>query len=209
MAALFPLLPAFVDLAGRAALLLRADASLAALGRRLLDCGAGVTFLDPDPAPQAEAMAPPARLLRRRWRATDFHAAALVVAGAGQRGLARARTAAKSAQALFLTVPLSETADFTLGDASAALGPVAFGLSAGALPAGLSASLAARLERAAPAHLAGFFEAAAQLGAALDEKLDARAARAFWQAALCEAAEGPAPPDWGAWLSARQPRAAR
>ncbi|TPW02522.1 MAG: hypothetical protein FD124_3370, partial [Alphaproteobacteria bacterium] len=50
MTSLFPLLPVFLDLTGRAVVLLSAEAGLAPLARRFLDAGAGVTAIDPSPS---------------------------------------------------------------------------------------------------------------------------------------------------------------
>ena len=200
MAALFPLLPAFLDLAGRAVYLLQADAAAALLCRRLLDCGASVTFVDPAPSADVLALAPPARVLRRRWRASDFRNATLVVSDAKFRSAARARLAAKAAKALFLTLDASADSDFALGDSNAALGPVVFALSAGGAPDGLVAALSARLQAAAPPHLAGFFEAAVRMRADLPED------PVFWATALGDASAATGQSDWAAWLAARAKR---
>ncbi len=199
MQTLFPLAPVFLDLAGRPVLFLAADAACARAARAMLDAGAGVTLFDPAPCAEAETLAPPARLVRRRWRLSDVRAAALVVAGAGEKRPMRARLAAKGARAIFLMLETPALSDIVLGEI-AARGPLALGVSSGGLPPALAHAVRERIEEAAPAPLAGFFEAAARLGPTLEAGLADPAG--FWRAALL-AAITERPGDWAAWLRAR------
>ena len=194
MASLFPLLPVFLDVAGRAAVLLAGDKACAGFARQLLDAGASVTMIDPAPSADAERLSPPARLWRRRWRAVDLRGAALVVAGVNEERPRRAQIAAKAANAIFLALGAADFSDVVLGEA-AARGPLAMALAAPGLPPALNQVLRTRLEAVAPARLAGFLDAAARSGVHADDFQ-------FWAAAV-EAALSDAPSDWDQWLAAR------
>lgn len=194
MASLFPLLPVFLDLAGRAAILLSAEAACAPLARQLLEAGASVTLIDPAPSAVAEALSPPARLLRRRWRPTDLRGAAIVVAGPGERRAKRAQLAARASHAIFLTLGSADFSDVVFGE-GAARGPLALALAAPGLPSALNQALLARLDVAAPARLAGFFDAAARSGARARDS-------GFWSDTL-NAALIASPADWDQWLAER------
>jgi len=205
MSGLFPFLPVFVDLAGRAAVLLSGGAGLAPIARRLLDAGAGVTAIDREISPAMMDLAPSMRLVRRRWRPLDMAGAALVVAGAGEPRPARARAAAKAAGAMF-TMPGTPGRSEVIFAAAAAWGPVAIGVTASGLAPGLGEAVARRLEAAVPASYAGFLAAAARLRISIDQQRPDQASRdAFWLAAAAEAFDA-RPEDtggWDAWLHAR------
>lgn len=205
MSGLFPFLPVFVDLAGRAAVLLSGEPALAPIARRLLDAGAGVTAIDREMSPAMVELAPSMRLLRRHWRPLDMTGAALVVAGAAEARPARARAAAKAAGAIFTMPGASERSEVIFG-AAAAWGPVAIGVTASGLAPSLGEAVARRLEAAVPASYAGFLAAAARLRSSIDQKLpDAANRDAFWRAVAADAFD--ARPDdaggWDAWLLAR------
>jgi uroporphyrin-III C-methyltransferase / precorrin-2 dehydrogenase / sirohydrochlorin ferrochelatase len=206
MGGLFPFLPVFVDLAGRAAVLLSGDAELVPIARRLLDAGAGVTVIDRVVAPAMAELAPSVRLVQRRWRPLDMSGAALVVAGAGEKRPGRARTAAKAAGAMFTMSGASERSEVIFG-AAAAWGPVAIGVTASGLAPGLGEAMARRLEAAVPPSYAGFLAAAARLRGAIDRDLaDQEKRDAFWRAAAAEAFDATPLEDggWDAWLNARR-----
>ena len=207
MSGLFPFLPVFVDLAGRAAVLVSGDAALATIARRVLDAGAGVTVIDREMSAAMEDLAPSVRLVRRRWRPLDLAGAALVVAGAAEPRPVRARMAAKAAGAIF-SMPGATGPDRSevIFGAAAAWGPVAIGITASGLDPGLGEAVARRLEAAVPASYAGFLAAAARLKAMIDQAMPDLAARdAFWRAAAADAfdahADGPA--GWDGWLKGR------
>lgn len=206
MTSLFPPLPVFLDLTGRAVVLLAGDAGAAALARTLLDAGAGVTVVDPAPSGEMRALAPSVRLIERRWRAADLAGATLVTAPRTE--IRRARQAARAARALFLAPGEPGFSDIQMGSA-VAQGPLALGVfAAGAAPA-VGEAIARRIEAAAPPGYGGFLEAAARLADAAENALpDAVARDAFWRAtaeAAFDHARGDAPEDWDAWIVARFP----
>ena len=207
MSGLFPFLPVFVDLAGRAAILLAGDAELAPIARRLLDAGAVVTAIDREMSAEMLELEPSMRLLRRHWRPLDMMGAALVVAGAAERRPARARAAAKAAGAIF-TMPGASARSEVIFGAAAAWGPVAIGVAASGLAPGLGEAMAQRLEAAVPPSYAGFLAAAARLRDVIDSAIvDATKRDAFWRSAAVDAFDARPDSDgeWDAWLSERLP----
>lgn len=204
MTSLFPFLPVFLDLTGRAVVLLNGDAPAADLARRFLDAGAGVTVVSPEPVPDMQALTPSVRLLERRWRAADLTGAALVVAPQTDRR--RAKAAARVARALFLAIDDPALSDIHLGSA-VAKGPLAFGVTtAGASPV-IGDVIARRLEAAVPPAYRGFLEAAARAAQiAGAELVDAASRDAFWrataEAAFDIASEAPET-DWDLWIARR------
>jgi siroheme synthase (precorrin-2 oxidase/ferrochelatase) len=195
MASLFPSLPALIDLTGRGVVIAAGCARAAAFARDCVSAGAGVIVVHPAPAPAWAGMERSVRFIRRRWRAADFRAAALVAVGADEPRMARARSSAKAARAIFLALDGGPESDVVLGE-TAALGPMTIGLWASGLPAPLAQAMRRRIERAAPARLRGFLEAAAALpgGGGADAS--------FWRDALAAALKSD-PGDWEAWLAAR------
>jgi siroheme synthase-like protein len=194
-----------MDLAGRAVVLLAADAGLVELGARLVGAGAGVAAFDPAPAAAFEDI-PGVRLQRRRWRAADLKGASLVIAGSADRRPIRARAAAKAARAVFHAPGAPELSDVAFG-ADLALGPLAIGVAAAGLDPGLEQAVRARIEAAFPNGFASFLEAAQRLQGEAAAHLPDRVRRAlFWREAaaaalnVCSAAAGV---DWEAWLRAR------
>lgn len=206
MTSLFPPLPVFLDLTGRAVVLLSADAAAAELARTLLDAGAGVTAIDPEPSDAMRALSPSVRLVERRWRSADLAGATLVAAPRTEAR--RARQAARAVRALFLAPGEPGLSDILLGSA-VAHGPLALGVSAaGAAPA-VGAVIARRIEAAVPPGYDGFLAAAARLAAEVEAVLPDPAARdSFWretaEAAFDQARVG-GEEDWAAWIAARFP----
>lgn len=206
MPGLFPHLPLFLDLAGRAAVLLSGDAGLAPVARRLLDSGAGVTVVHPEMSADMAALAPSARLVRRRWRTADLSGAALVAAGLREPRLVQARAAARAAGAMFTTGAEGDPSGISFG-AAVSWGPVAIGVSASGLAAGLGEAVARRLEAAAPAGYGGFLAAAARAQDLVTRALPIPAMReSFWRDAAAAAFDAAAS-DWDAWIAARLPSA--
>lgn len=208
MTSLFPLLPVFLDLTGRAAVLLSAEAGLAPLARRLLDSGAGVTVIDPEPSPAVAALIPSVRIIARRWRSSDLVGAALVVAGSAERRPARAKAAARSVRALFLTHGDPALSDILLGSA-VARGPLAIGVTATGIAPAVGDAIARRFEAAVPQGYGRFLEAAARAVGRLEGAIpDSSQRDAFWQAAAESAFEGAQSAeveDWDGWIAARIP----
>lgn len=205
MSSLFPLLPAFLDLTGRAVVLLSGEAGLAPLARRLLDCGAGVTVFDPSPAAEMSALRPSIRLVARRWRALDLAGAALVVAGAAESRLPRARAAARSARALFHAPHDPAASDVRLGAAIAG-GTIAVGVTTPGLPSEVGQALASRLEVTTLAGYDRFLEAAARVSEKVAARLpDQDQQSAFWRATAEAAFEVKAidASAWDRWIEAR------
>lgn len=204
MSSLFPPLPVFMDLTGRAAVIAAADVHAARLARECLEAGAGVTLIHPAPCAAAEALSGVARLIKRRWRAADFRNASLVAVGCDERRMSAARSSAKAARAIFLALDGGPDADVSLGDA-AWMGPLTVGVSTHGLPLDLARALRARLEAAAPPSLRGFLEAAARFGDAAGA--DAAARKRFWDRALADALKLKSHPanggEWEAWLLSR------
>lgn len=205
MTGLFPHLPVFLDLAGRAAVLLAGGDGLAPVARRLLDSGAGVTVFDPEPGPEMATLSGSLRLARRRWRTSDLDGAAIVVASPGERRLARARAAARSAGALFVVHGESNLSGVTFG-AAAVLGPMAIGVTVSGLAPALGETMARRLEAVVPDAYVRFLAAAASMAADVERAVQDPAQRdAFWRLAAADAFEA-TPPDWRDWIVARLPR---
>jgi siroheme synthase-like protein len=202
---LFPYYPVFLDLAGRAVVLIGADAAMAGLARQFLAAGAGVSAFAPLPTDAMRALAPSVRLHARRWRPTDFQGASLVVCGLGEARPQRARTAARAAQAVFHLLGAPASSDVVLG-AVAAHGPISLGVAAPGAPWAVTEALRARLERALPSGLPEFLEAAARLREQVGRAIPDPEARAkFWTSA-CEAAFVTSlsrAADWEAFLLAR------
>lgn len=204
MTSLFPLLPVFLDLTGRAVVLLSAEAGLAPLARRFLDAGAGVTAIDPAPSVEMAALQPSLRILARRWRSSDMSGAALVVAGADEaRG---ARIAARSARALFASLGDPGHSDVLLGS-TVALGSLAIGVTAAGAAPGVGEAIAKRVEAVVPEGYGQFLEAAARTHDKVVSAMpDPAARKAFWQHAAGAAFERRGQDvvgDWDAWILQR------
>jgi uroporphyrin-III C-methyltransferase/precorrin-2 dehydrogenase/sirohydrochlorin ferrochelatase len=211
MSNLFPALPVFMDLIGRAVVILAGDRHGAELARNCLQAGAGVSIIHPDPGPDAQGLVG-VKLIRRSWRAADFRNAALVAAGCDERRMTRARASAKAAKAIFMALDRGPGADVTVGE-TAAIGPFTIGVAGAGLPSPLLALLRKRLETAVPPALGAFLDAAAQ---APDPGIYGAAAHAKWADALAaalDAIEGRTrlPDDWAHFVAARinAPPAAR
>lgn len=203
MSSLFPLLPAFLDLTGRAAVLLSGEAGLAPLARRLLDCGAGVSVFDRAPSTDIAALAPSVRLVGRRWRSSDLAGAALVVAGGAEPRLARARAAARAARSLFYALHEPAASDVRLV-AAVAGGSIAIGLTAPGLPPEVGQAVARRFEQSSMAGYGRFLEAAVRAAARVEGLLPDDALRAtFWRETAEAAFDGAARTDWEAWIADR------
>lgn len=203
MSTLFPALPVFMDLIGRAVIILSGDRHGVNLARDCLQAGAGVTIIHPEPSPEAEALAG-VKLVRRAWRAADFRNAALVAAGCDERRMARARASAKAAKAIFMALDRGPGADVTVGE-TAAIGPFTIGVAGAGLPTPLLALLRRRLEAAVPQALGPFLDAAAQ---APDPGIYGAAASARWAETLAAAiavidGQAPAPAEWSHFVAAR------
>ncbi len=187
MSNLFPYYPVFLDLVGRAAVLLGGDATMALLARNLLDVGAGVSAFDPAPSDAMRSLAGSVRLKTRRWRTADLKGANLVIASAREPRPHRARLAAKGVQAVFHMVDQPDWSDVALGSV-AAHGALTIGVAAGGAPAGLTEALRGRLEAALPNGISEFLTAVGRARQDIERALTAPAARdAFW-AMLAEAA---------------------
>lgn len=205
MAFLFPPVPVFLDLVGRGVVVCDGERRAAAFARECVEAGAGVTLISPAMSPEAEALAQSVRLLRRRWRASDFRNAAVVAVGAFERRPTQARASAKAARAIFVTLDGGPGSDVTLGE-TAARGLLTVGVATAGLPTPLAAALRARIEAAAPPELSGFLEAAARCGGEPEGLGGEGERRAFWEQALAAAVDERtvrSPEDWDAWLSGR------
>lgn len=205
MSSLFPLLPAFLDLTGRAAVLLSGEAGLAPLARRLLDCGAGVSVFDRAPSASVAALGPPARLIPRRWRSSDLAGVALIVAGVDEPRLARARAAARAARALFYAPHDVAASDVRLG-AAVAGGAIAIGVTSPNLPPEVSLAVARRFEESSLAGYDLFLEAAARAAARVEAMVPDNDRRSvFWRETADAAlkAGSAAPSDWDSWIVRR------
>jgi siroheme synthase (precorrin-2 oxidase/ferrochelatase) len=199
---LFPLAPAFLDMAGRSAVFLSAGADLAGLAQTLLDAGAGVAGYDPLPSPEFTALQPGVRLTLRRWKAVDMRGAALVVAGPHEVRANAARTSAKAARAIFYMPGAPELSDIAFG-ASVSDERLAIGVSTPAAPIAVQEAVLTKLQASAPASLAGFLAAAARLAPLADRALpDSQLRDRFWAEAT-RAAFKSNPDDWAAWITAR------
>lgn len=198
MSSLFPHFPVFLDLAGRAVILLGDEPALQDLAQHCLAAGASVTAFAPTPSDAMRAMAPGLRLKLRRWRPSDFKGATLVVVSRAEPRPIRARTAAHAAEAMFHACGAPELSDVALGDV-AARGGLSIGVSAPGAPSALATAVRDRLEAALPAGLADFLAAASRARAEVERALpDAGARERFWRTlaarAFDEKRAGP-----GAW----------
>lgn len=205
MSNLFPYYPVFLDLAGRAVVLIGADAAMAGLARQFLAAGAGVSAFDPAPVDAMRAVAPPVRLVLRRWRPSDLQGARLVVCGLSESRPSRVRAAAAGAQAVFHLMGAPESSDVTLGGVAAA-GALALGVAAPGAPWSVTQCVRARLERALPVGLAQFLEAAARVRGEAGRRIPEDDARANFWTETCEEAFSMAPrktAEWEAWLRKR------
>lgn len=187
MSNLFPYYPVFLDLVGRAAVLLGGDALMAMLARDLLEVGAGVSAFDPAPSEEMRALGGSVRLKTRRWRTADLKGASLVIAPAREPRPHRARLAAKGVQAVFHMVDQPDWSDVALG-AVAAKGALTIGVAAGGAPAGLAEALRARVEMALPEGVGEFLAAVERAREAIERALPKPQARAAFWAMLAEAA---------------------
>jgi uroporphyrin-III C-methyltransferase / precorrin-2 dehydrogenase / sirohydrochlorin ferrochelatase len=206
MTSLFPLLPVFLDLTGRAVVLLSAEAAFAPLARRLLDAGAGVTAIDPAPSGEMAALRPSVRILSRRWRSSDMAGATLVVAGADESRTGRARAATRGARALFASLGDLADPDVLLGS-TVARGSLAIGVTAAGAAPGVGEAIARKFEAAVPEGYGRFLEAAARAHESVTQAMpDAAARNAFWRyvaEAAFEHRGANAIDDWDAWILAR------
>lgn len=189
MSSLFPHFPVFLDLAGRAVIILGDEPALLDLAQTCLTAGASVSVFASKPSERLRARAPPIRLRARRWRGSDFKGAQLVVAGVGAPFTNRARTAAHAAGALFHALGAPELSDIALGGV-AARGAMSIGVSAQGAPDALVAAMRDRIEAALPTGLTGFLAVAALEQQAVMRVLpDAAARDAFWLRIAAEAFE--------------------
>jgi uroporphyrin-III C-methyltransferase / precorrin-2 dehydrogenase / sirohydrochlorin ferrochelatase len=187
MSNLFPYFPVFLDLAGRAVVLLSGDEAAAALARSLIGSGASVAAFDAAPSDAMRALAPPVRLKLRRWRADDFKGARLVVAGVAEPRVQRARAAAHGAGAVFHLLDSPDQSDVALGGV-AARGALAVGVAAQGAPPALAEALRERLEAALPHGLPEFLAAVSRARGEVERRIADPARRtAFWRALAAEA----------------------
>src|SRR5690606_28967669 len=151
------------------------------------------------------ALAPPVRLILRRWRPSDLQGAALVVCCLNENRPSRVRTAARAAQAIFHLMGAPESSDVTLGGVAAA-GALALGVAAPGAPWSVTQAVRARLERALPAGLADFLEAATRVRGEAGRRIPDDETRAQFWSETCEQAFAMAPRkagEWETWLRQR------
>jgi uroporphyrin-III C-methyltransferase / precorrin-2 dehydrogenase / sirohydrochlorin ferrochelatase len=202
MSSLFPFLPVFLDLVGKRVVVLGGDANTAAKARLFLDAGAGVDVFDPEPGPDMRALAPPARLVTRGWKPSDFDGASLIACGPTERRVSAAKRAAKARRALFYVIDALEQSDFAFG-AFAQRGALAVGVSTAGLAPALGQAVRRRIEAVLPEWLEGFLEAASVVRSSVEARLkDPAARRRFWADAADAAFDQPQP-DWRKWLLLR------
>jgi siroheme synthase-like protein len=183
VANLFPYYPVFLDLAGRAVVLIGGDAAMAGLARQFLAAGAGVSVFDAAPSDAMRSLASAVRLKLRRWRPDDFHGAALVVCSGDEPRPSRVRTAAAAQQAIFHLLGAPENSDVVLGGVTAS-GPLALGVAVPGAPWAVTEAVRARLGGALPHGLPTFLEAAARLRSEAGKRIPDDAQRAqFWREA--------------------------
>jgi siroheme synthase-like protein len=183
VASLFPYYPVFLDLAGRAVVLIGGDAPMAGLARQFLGAGAGVSVFDASPSDAMRALSSAVRLKLRRWRPEDFQGAALVVCGGDEPRPSRVRAAAAAQQAVFHLLGAPENSDVVLGGVSA-VGAFALGVAAPGAPWSVTEAVRARLAGAVPSGLPAFLEAAARVRAEAGKRIPDDAQRAaFWRQA--------------------------
>ena len=182
MSSLFPHFPVFLDLAGRAVIILGDEPALIDLAQTCLNAGASVSVIAPAPSKALQDLSSQVRLKARRWRAADFKGARLVVVGAETVFVARARTAAHGAGALFHALGAPDASDVALGGV-AARGALSIGVSAQGAPEALVSALRDKIAAALPPGLADFLVAAAAEQENVSRAIpDAKAREAFWAA---------------------------
>lgn len=202
MSNLFPYYPVFLDLAGRAVVLIGADAAMVGLARQFLAAGAGVSVFDPAPSDAMRALGSAVRLKLRRWRPEDFQGAALVICSAEEPRPSRVRTAAAAQQAVFHVLGAPESSDVVLGGVSAS-GAFALGVAAPGAPWAVTEAVRTRLAGAVPAGLPDFLEAAARVRAEAGRRIPDDVQRAqFWREATERVfvSSPMSPNDWEALL---------
>ncbi|MES1200413.1 MAG: NAD(P)-dependent oxidoreductase [Pseudomonadota bacterium] len=205
MSNLFPLFPVFLDLAGRAVVLLDGEEGAAPLARQFLAAGASVTVFDPAPSDAMRTLAPPVRLKLRRWKPADLTGARLVIAGPNESRPQRVLLAAHAVGAAFHWLGAGEQSDIALGGVSAR-GALSFGVSAPGVPAAVTDAVQARLEDALPEGFSDFLDAVQRAHAEVERALpDTDARDRFWtvlaKAAFAEKLLSPA--QWDAFIAAR------
>jgi len=200
---LFPYYPVFLDLAGRAVVLVGADAAMAGLARQFVAAGAGVSVFDAAPSDAMRAAAPAVRLKLRRWRPGDFAGASLVVCSPAEPRPSRVRAAARAAQAVFHLFGAPEHSDVVLGGVAAA-GALALGVAAPGAPWAVTEAVRARLQAALPAGFSSFLEAAARVREAAGRAIpDDRERARFWAEAAGRAfTQTQSPAEWETALRA-------
>lgn len=203
MSSLFPHFPVFLDLAGRAVVMLGGETHAASLARQFPDSGASVTVFDLAPSDAMRALAPPVRVKLRRWRPTDFAGASLVIVHEAEARGQRARIAAHAAGAIVHAIGAPELSDIALGGV-AARGVVALGVSAPGAPPALGEAIRAHLERALPHGLTDFLAAAARAAPDVERRIpDAHARDTFWRLLAEAAFDADADDNWDAFIAAR------
>jgi siroheme synthase-like protein len=205
---LFPYYPVFLDLAGRPAVLIGADAAMAGLARQFLAAGASVAAIDPAPSDAMRALAPGVRLKLRRWRPADLAGASLVVCAQGEPRPSRVRIAARAQQAVFHMLGAPENSDVVLGGVAAA-GALALGVAAPGAPWAVTQAVRTKLEQALPEGLPAFLEAAARVRTEAGRRIPDDAARAaFWAEMSAQAFAAP-PMQAAAWETLLREKLAR
>ncbi|MDX2236415.1 MAG: hypothetical protein NW203_02515 [Hyphomonadaceae bacterium] len=195
MTGLFPTLPVFLDLAGRAVIVIGAHAALDDLAERCAACGAGVRRF----------AARSANGGRRTWRAADLRGAALVAMAPDAPRATRARLAARAAGAMFVKIDAPAHSDIALG-AAGARGMVSIGVDASGAPGAVARAVERAVTRRLPPQIEPFAAAAAACADLVRDTLtDAVRTDAFWRALAEEAwsHDGDDAPDWRAIIRAR------
>ncbi|MET0545235.1 MAG: NAD(P)-dependent oxidoreductase [Caulobacterales bacterium] len=203
-----PFLPVFLNLSGKTVAVVGGDSAAAAKARIFADSGARVCLISVRPGPEALALQPDVRVIRRGWLFRDFAECALICAGPklSEAVVQRLAGAAAASEAMFYAIDRPAYSDFSSG-ASITRGALSVGVStAGAAPA-LGQALRREIERLLPQEAGDYLNAAAAERANIAVALEGAPRRHFWaraaDSALALMQEGAAPKDekaWRAWL---------
>jgi siroheme synthase-like protein len=138
--------PVFLDLKGKRVLVAGAGAVALRKTRGLLEAGAAVTVVAPEARAEFDAL--PVRLLRRRFRASDVRAAALVFAATNDRGVNRRVAQAARRRGIPVNVADSAAECGFLVPARIRRGDVQIAVSTGGRSPRLAAALRRKIESA-------------------------------------------------------------
>jgi uroporphyrin-III C-methyltransferase/precorrin-2 dehydrogenase/sirohydrochlorin ferrochelatase len=176
--------PAFLDLGGRACLLVGAGEVAHRKARLLLAAGARLTVVAPQACPQIETLAAAGRLrlLRRRFAPADVTGNWLVVCAAGASAVRRSVRAAAETARVFCNCVDDVAASSYITPAVVDRGAIVVAVSSGGTAPVLARRIRARIEALLPAGIGQLAALAGRWRRKITERIpDAAARRRFWE----------------------------